>query len=263
MFLRGRVAIVTAGGGPGMGRAFSLALADAGAAVAVADIDGARADSVAAEITAAGGRAIALTVDVSQREGVRAMVERTAAELGGVHILVNHAGVSPGRMLIEDMTEAVWRRALGVHLDGAFFCMQAVIPHMRRAGWGRIVCTASRGAYRTSAAGAQIGMSDYSAAKAGLIGLTRAAALELGQFGITVNALAPGFVSGSGMGGEPAVMTPEEEVERALADGQVMAPLRPARPEEVAAALLYFAGPASGQTTGQVLHINGGSYFNA
>jgi 3-oxoacyl-[acyl-carrier protein] reductase len=254
--LDGRVAIVTAGGGPGMGQAFCKALAAEGAAVAVADIDETRAAQVAGQIASAGGKALALGVDVSDAAQVERMVERAADSLGAPNILVNHAGILPGGPL-EEITEEAWDRSIGVHLKGAFLCARAVVPHMRRQGWGRIVSTSSRAAFRT---GAAHGLSDYAAAKAGLVGFSRALALDVGEFGITVNVIAPGVVAGTGMVAER--VSPEQEQALAEREGQTLPP-RPVRPDEIAGALLYLVGPYTERVTGTVVHVNGGSYFPA
>jgi 3-oxoacyl-[acyl-carrier protein] reductase len=261
MFLEGKVAIVTAGGGPGMGSAIVRALAQQGASVAVADINGERARGVADEIADTGTKSLAIVADVSKKDDVTGMVDETMRAFGAVHILVNHAGAS-GSQLIENLPEETWRHVLGVHLDGTFFCTQAVIPVMKSQGWGRIVSTSSRAAYRTSPGAWLAGLSAYAAAKAGIIGFSRVAAAELGSWGITVNVIAPGLVAGSGMSGDPVALDEEEELRRSTDEGQVLAP-RFVQPDEIAAGVIYFVGPGSDRTTGQVLHINGGSYFNA
>ena len=258
MFLREKVAIVTAGGGPGIGRALARALAGEGAAVVIAELDPDRAASAAEEIRAAGGTALAIPTDVSRKEDVVGMVERTVAELGGVHILCNHAGASVGGP-IEQLSEEVWDAHLGVHLKGTFLCTQAVVPHMRRQRWGRIVNTVSRVAYRPTS----LGLSDYAAAKAGIVGFSRAVAMEVGGDGITVNCVAPGHTRGSGIGlpyGHP-VPTPEEEKQRVGTEGQILEPQRMVEPEEIAGAALYLVGPHAARVTGTVMHVNGGSYL--
>jgi 3-oxoacyl-[acyl-carrier protein] reductase len=256
--LDGRAAIVTAGGGPGMGRSICLALADEGAAVTVADVDLARAERVAAEIEAGGGRAIAVAADVSNAEAVEQMTAACVDAFGSVGVLVNHAGVWPGGP-IEAITEEVWDRSIGVHLTGAFLCSRAAVPHMRAKGWGRIVSTASRAAFR-QVHGA--GVSDYAAAKAGLVGFSRALAMEVGEWGVTVNVVAPGQVLGTGMLGEPATLSDEEQARLGKVEGQVLPP-RHVRPDEIAQAVIYLVGPYSDRVTGTVLHVNGGSYFPA
>jgi 3-oxoacyl-[acyl-carrier protein] reductase len=261
MFLEGKIAVVTAGGGPGIGSAIVRALAAEGAAVAVVDVDGARARAVSEALAHDGRRSLAVVADVSKRDDAARAVDETVREFGAVDILVNHAGVS-GTEPIETLPEEKWRRVLGVALDGTFFCTQAVIPSMKSQGWGRIVSTASRAAYRTSPSMWRNGLSAYAAAKSGIIGFSRVAAAELGTFGITVNVVAPGLTAGSGMGGEPVTLSEDEEIERATDEGQVLAP-RYVRPEEIAAGVMYFVNPLADRTTGQVLHVNGGSYFNA
>jgi 3-oxoacyl-[acyl-carrier protein] reductase len=261
MFLEGKVAIITAGGGPGIGSAIVRALAREGATVAVADINGQRARAVADELASNGTPSLAITADVSNKNDVARMVDETVQAFGAVHILVNHAGAS-GSQPIETLPEETWRHVLGVHLDGTFFCTQAVIPVMKSQGWGRIVSTSSRAAYRTSREVWQSGLSAYAAAKAGIIGFSRVAAAELGRSGITVNVIAPGLTAGSGMSGDPVPLSDEEELRRSIDENQVLVP-RFVRPDEIAAGVMYFVGPGSDRTTGQVLHINGGSYFNA
>ena len=138
MFLEGKIAIVTAGGGPGIGRAVSRALANEGAAVVIAELDRARAEEAAAEIRDAGGTVLAVPTDVTLKSDVVDMVQRTVDEFGRVDILCNHAGAATGGP-IEDMPEEVWDAHLGVALKGTFLCTQAVVSHMRRHRWGRIV----------------------------------------------------------------------------------------------------------------------------
>lgn len=257
-FLDGRVAIVTAGGGMGMGSTISKAFASEGAAVVVADIAADRGEAVAAEIRDAGGKAIAVATDVAKADDVGRMVDTAVREFGTVSILVNHAGIL-GHGPLEELTEDQWDRSIGVHLKGTFLCTRAVIPHMRKQEWGRIISTGSRAGYRLMRT--SNGLSDYAAAKAGMIGFSRAVALEVGEAGITVNVVAPGVVSACGMVEGDA---PTEEAERAMAEaeGQVLPP-RPVHPDEIAQTYLYLVGPYSGQITGMVFHVNGGSYFPA
>lgn len=254
--LQGRVAIVTAGGGPGMGSAISRALAREGAGVAVADLNPVLANKTADEIRASGGKAIAVPADASKKKHVLAMVERTVKEFGAISILINHAGISPGGPIL-DLTEEYWDKAIAVHLKGAFMATQAVLPYMIKERWGRIVSTSSRAAY----APGTVGMSDYAAVKAGIIGLSRAVAMEVGQYGITVNCVAPGNVSGSGMAaaqGRPP-RTPQQELEIIGREGQILRPIRYVRPDEIADAVLYLV--KAERVTGTVMHVNGGSYM--
>ena len=257
-FLQEKVAIVTAGAGAGMGSAISMAFAKEGAAVVVADIAEERAKKVAREINTAGGKAIAVATDVSKAADVAQMVDTTIREFGTVSILVNHAGVL-GSGPIEEITEEQWDRSIAVHLKGAFLCCRAVVPHMKKQRWGRIISTTSRAGYRLMRMSR--GLSDYAAAKAAMTGFSRAVAMEVGSFGITANIVAPGVVAGCGMveGGAPSAA---DEQKQAEAEGQVL-PARPVRPDEIAATYLYLAGPYSDQITGMVVHVNGGSYFPA
>jgi NAD(P)-dependent dehydrogenase (short-subunit alcohol dehydrogenase family) len=184
--LTGRVAIVT-GAGAGIGAGIAAMLAEAGAAVTVADIDGESATSTAKGIENRGGRAITVTADVSDARDIDAMVRQTVTDLGGVDILVNNAGIATTE-LVEDLDEETWRGVLDVNLTGPFLCCKAVLPHMRRKQWGRIVNVASVAAKRISFTGA----ASYTASKAGLLGFTRHLAYEVAPLGINVNAICPG-----------------------------------------------------------------------
>ena len=184
--LTGRVAIVT-GAGAGIGAGIAAMLAEAGAAVTVADLDGERAASTAKAIEKRGGRAITVTADVSDAHEIDALVRQTVTDLGGIDILVNNAGIATTE-LVEDLDEEKWRGVLDVNLTGPFLCCKAVLPHMRRKGWGRIVNVASVAAKRISFTGA----ASYTASKAGLLGFTRHLAYEVAPHGINVNAICPG-----------------------------------------------------------------------
>lgn len=185
--LAGRVALVT-GGGSGIGREIAVRLAAAGALVAAADLSLEGARATAAQIAAAGGRAEALQADVADPAAVKAMVEQTERSLGTVGVLVNAAGlqyVSP----IDQFPTEKWNLLLAVMLTGPFLCTRAVLPSMRRAGWGRIInISSAHGKYASPFKAA------YVSAKHGLIGLTRATAVETATAGITANAICPGFV---------------------------------------------------------------------
>ena len=258
MFLEGKVAIVTAGGGPGMGHTISLALAREGADLVIADMDLGRANEVAKEVEALGRKILAVPTDVSQKAQVVRMVEQTIDHFGKVSILINHAGARAGGP-IETISEETWDHNLAIHLKGAFLCSQAVVPHMKKERWGRIVSTSSRGAYKPLS-----GVTDYSAAKAGIVGFSRALAVELGPWGITVNCVAPGALAPSKGGEETSTrppMTPEEREAANIREGGVIEPIRDIRPEEIAGAVLYLVGPYSDRITGTVLHVNSGAYM--
>jgi NAD(P)-dependent dehydrogenase (short-subunit alcohol dehydrogenase family) len=252
--LTGQVALVTGAAG-GLGWAFCRALAAAGADLALVDLHEDGLAAVAAEVQERGRRAVTLVIDVSQAAAVKAGVTQAALELGGIDILVNSAGGSLYTpKAVEAITEADWDRVLGVNLKGAFLCCQAVLPFMRGRGGGRIINISSIGG-RTASPVTGVA---YAAAKAGLIGLTRRLAKEVGPDGITVNAIAPGTVlSGERMIHLWAELSPEEQ-------GRILAevPLgRLSTPEEQAAVLLFLASPAARYITGAVIDVNGGRFM--
>jgi 2-hydroxycyclohexanecarboxyl-CoA dehydrogenase len=249
MGLPGRTAIVT-GGASGIGRATALRLARDGADVAILDVDVANAERVAREIVAVGRRALAVEADVSSVASVTAATERVRGELGRVRVLVNGAGIASFVPLLQ-MTEAEWDRLVAVHLKGTFNCTRAVLPDMIAARWGRVVSIASVAGLN----GGGPGLAHYAAAKAGIIGFTKAVALEMAGFGITLNAIAPGLIDTplldrSGM--------PREVRERIV---QQMPVGRIGAPDDIAAACAYLASEDASFVTGQVLSPNGGGYL--
>ncbi|RRR95812.1 3-oxoacyl-ACP reductase FabG [Glycomyces terrestris] len=244
-----RTAIVT-GAARGIGAATARRLAADGHAVAVLDLVEEQARATADAITAAGGRAVAVAADVADEDAAAAAVERVAAELGPPQILVNNAGILRDNLLFK-MTAADWDAVLGVHLRGAFLMSRAVQASMVESGWGRIVNLSS-----TSALGNR-GQANYAAAKAGMQGLTKTLAIELGRFGITANAVAPGFIET-----EMTRATAERigvPFEDFLAHAAAEAPVgRVGRPEDVAAAVAFFCSEDAGFISGQVLYVAGG-----
>jgi 2-hydroxycyclohexanecarboxyl-CoA dehydrogenase len=245
MSLKDKVAVVT-GGAKGIGRAISLQLAKDGAGVSVWDLDGAGAAETVALITQAGGRAIACTVDAASTTAIASAVARTRSELGPVTILVNNAGIT-GNEAFEDMTEATWDRMIAINLKGPFLCTKAVVADMFAAGWGRIVNISS-----SSAQGGAARMSHYAASKGGIIGFTKALAMEYAARGITVNNIPPGFIDTPMMRGSPINVD-------AISAASPMK--RPGKPEDIAAACSYLVSEAAGYVTGQTLSVNGGRYL--
>ena len=243
--LDGQVALVT-GASRGIGAVVAQRLAQEGAAVAV-NYQAAEtaAAQVVAAITAAGGNAAAFPADVSQEAAARELVDRVMAQWGRLDILVNNAGITRDRLLLR-MTPADWDEVLQVNLRGAFLCTKYVMPHLIRRRQGRVVNMSS-----VVGLSGNPGQANYAAAKAGLIGFTKAVAREVASRNITVNALAPGFIDTGGM------------VEQMTAEArqQVLTRIPMARfgsADDVAAAVAFLCGPGAGYITGQTLTIDGG-----
>lgn len=242
-----RHAIVT-GGASGIGRAVALRLASAGAPVAVFDLDLQGAAAVAKLASDAGGRAVALQVDISDSSAVAAAVAKARAEFGPVQVLVHCAGIS-GWSLVPQLSDEQWHRMRAVNFDGTFFLARAVLPDMIDANWGRIV-NISSGAGQN---GGGAGLAHYAATKAGVIGLTKAMAIEVAAQGITVNAVSPGVVD------TPINQNvPGEHMEEII---QRIPMKRLGSPEDIAAACAYLVSEEAGYVTGQVLSPNGGFYM--
>ena len=242
--LNEKVALVT-GGSRGIGRAIALALAERGARVAVNYVANAQAaEEVVQQIAVCGGRAIAVQGDVSQPQDARRLVNETLAGCDGLHILVNNAGLTQDNLLLR-MSEEAWDRVLAVDLRGAFLCTKAALRPMIRQRWGRIINIASVAGVVGNA-----GQANYAAAKAGLIGFTKAVAKEVATRKVTANAIAPGLVS--------------TELTADLTEGQEqtvlqLVPLgRAATPEEIAPAVVFLASEEAGYITGHVLAVDGG-----
>jgi 3-oxoacyl-[acyl-carrier protein] reductase len=244
-----RVAIVT-GAARGIGAAIARRLAADGRAVAVVDLaEEATADTVTA-IRDAGGRALGVGADVAQSEQVREAVDRVAAELGAPTILVNNAGILRDNLLFR-MSEDDWDAVVAVHLRGAFLMARAVQAHQVEARWGRIVSLSS-----TSALGNR-GQANYAAAKAGLQGFTKTLAIELGPFGITANAIAPGVIATDMLRASAERLRIPFEDYLARAAQEIPAG-RTGVPEDVAAAAAFFTSDEASFVNGQVLYVAGG-----
>ncbi|GAA3399195.1 SDR family NAD(P)-dependent oxidoreductase [Cryptosporangium minutisporangium] len=239
-----RVAIVT-GAARGLGQEFAVALAGGGHAVAGFDI--ADQSATRARIEEAGGRFLAVPVDVTDEASVRAAVKIVADTFSAVHIVVNNAGIYPP-MAFEDTTLDDWHRILRLNLDGPFLVTRAALPHLRKAGWGRVVNIVSAVVF--------LGPPElvaYTTSKAGLVGFTRALATAVGADGITVNAIAPGLTAT-----ETATATTGADggFDRVRA---LQAVPRTERPEDLVSTLLYVCDEGSGFLTGQTINVDGGS----
>jgi 3-oxoacyl-[acyl-carrier protein] reductase len=244
-----RVAIVT-GAARGLGRATAVRLAREGLQVAVADLDAASCAETVEEITADGGKALTVSVDVADRAQVEDLVRTVASTLGPPLVLVNNAGITRDNLIFK-MKDSDWEDVIGVHLKGAFLMVQATQAHMVEAKWGRIINLSS-----TAALGNR-GQANYSAAKSGLQGFTKTLAIELGPFGITTNAVAPGFIATEMTDSTARRLGKEPEQHRA--DVAANIPVRRVGlPKDIANAVAFFASEHSGFVNGQVLYVAGG-----
>ncbi len=244
MDLSNRVAIVT-GSGRGIGRAIALKLAASGATVVINDIGEATyVNSVVEEIKAMNRQSQAILADISLASDVAKLVETTIATYGRVDILVNNAGITRDQLLLR-MSEEDWDRVINVNLKGVFLCTKAVLRHMSKQRWGRIINISSIVGIIGNA-----GQANYAAAKAGIIGFTRTIAKEAASRGITVNAIAPGFID-TGMT-QQLKETWKEELQQRIPLGYL------GTPDDVAAAAAFLASEEARYITGQVLNVDGG-----
>jgi 3-oxoacyl-[acyl-carrier protein] reductase len=243
------VAIVT-GAARGIGAAVARRLVADGYAVALLDLDEAGVKEGAEAITAAGGKAIGLSVDVSDTEQVTAAVTRVAEELGAPTVLINNAGITRDNMLFK-MTDNDWDSVIGVHLRGSFVMSRAVQKYMTEQGWGRIVNLSS-----TSALGNR-GQANYSTAKAGLQGFTKTLAIELGKFNVTVNAIAPGFIATDMTAATAERLGISFEDMKAGAAAQIPV-RRVGEPEDIAHLASFFVSEGASFISGQVVYAAGG-----
>jgi 3-oxoacyl-[acyl-carrier protein] reductase len=244
--LTGRVALVT-GAAQGIGKAVALLLARNGADIVVSDINLEKAEETANEISSIGRKALAVKVDVANWNDVERMVEVILEKFAKIDILVNNAGITRDKLILR-MTEEDWDAVLNVNLKGTFHCTKAVVRHMAKQRSGKIVNIASVVGEMGNA-----GQANYSASKAGVIGLTKTIAREFAQRGININAIAPGYIE-----------TPMTEVlpEKAKEELKKLIPMeRLGKPEDVAEAVLFLVSEESNYITGQVLNVNGGIYM--
>ena len=244
--LKGRVAIVT-GAGRNIGRAIALALASGGAAVIVnARANRAEADAVAREIEGAGGCAVPILADVSDAAAVEDMVAEAVKHFGGIDILVNNAALRKETPL-DRMTTTDWREIMAVILDGAFHCVKACLPHLKKSGAGAIINLGGLSAHTGATRRAHV-----ITAKAGIVGLTRALAHDLAADRVTVNCIAPGMIATARKAGTPE---PQHHQTRATLVG------RQGTPEEIANTVRFLCGPGARYITGQLVHVNGGAFL--
>ncbi len=244
MRLRDKVAIVT-GAGRGIGLGIARAFAGEGARVSLCDVNTALLEAALAEIEALGGEARAFQMDVTSQEQIRHVVDEVLGTWGAIDVLVNNAGIYEV-LPFEEIDEARWDRVLAVNLKGAFLCCQAVVPHMKRQGGGRIVSIASS----AGKTGGTLAGAHYSVSKAGVICLAKQLARELGPHGITVNAVAPGRVD------TPMIHVASDEENEAF---RLRTPLgRLGTAQDVANAVVFLASDEASFITGEILDVNGG-----
>jgi 3-oxoacyl-[acyl-carrier protein] reductase len=244
--LKDKVAIVT-GSARGLGAATARRLAEEGAKVVITDIQRELAEATAVGLREQGLSAHCIIADVTKAADVQRLVDETIATFGGVHILVNNAG-SPRDKFLVKMSEDDWDFVLGVMLKGAFLASKTVMPHLIAQGWGRVINISSRAHFGNPT------QANYSAAKAGLIGMAKALSQEEGRYGITINCVAPGFMETEMI---QALPTYEAIKEKALLAQPVK---RPGRPEDVADAVAFLCSERAGFISGEVLHVTGGRY---
>jgi 3-oxoacyl-[acyl-carrier protein] reductase len=246
MRLARRVAVVT-GAGRGLGEAISLRLAQEGAAVMVNDVDAATAARTVEKIRARGGQASSVNGSITDEATVRELMQRTVEELGSPGILVNNAGITRDK-LMRDMTLEDWDAVIDLNLRGTFLCCKHATPLMVVQGWGRVINMSSRAHFGNK------GQTNYSASKAGVIGLSRSLSLELGKFGITVNCIAPGIIATPGVTSLPHYQSIVDRVAPTL-------PIpRLGTPEDVAGVAAFLASDDAAYITGETIHVSGGRY---
>lgn len=250
--LNGKVAVIT-GAGSGMGRSMALRLAEDNARIAIWDINGAGAEETAKMVRDAGGTAIAIEADCSDKAAIKAAAEQTRRELGPILILVNNAGIAPFTEFLE-IDEALLDRVLSVNLKGPFFVTQECVPDMIAAKWGRIINITSSSVQSGSAM-----QTHYTSSKGALLGLTKCLAMALGQHGITANMIPPGSIDTPMLRGAQIMQEPG----RVEAYGAALPVGRIGQGEDIAAAAAFLASEEAGYMTGQTISVNGGRYMGS
>ncbi len=245
--LNGKVAVVT-GAGSGIGRAIAIRLAEDTAKVAIWDINAAGAADTAKMVVDAGGTAIAIDADCSDKAAIKAAADRTRAELGPIAILVNNAGIAPFTPFL-DIDDDLFDKVIRINLRGPYLLMKEVVPDMLAGGWGRIINITSSSVQTGSPA-----QGHYVASKGGLMGMTKALALEFAASGITVNMVPPGFIDTPMLRAAPI---------DADAFAKTLPMKRIGQPEDIAAACAYLASEEASYITGQTISTNGGRYMGS
>jgi NAD(P)-dependent dehydrogenase (short-subunit alcohol dehydrogenase family) len=241
-------AVIVTGSGRGLGREYARSFGDEGASVVIADVDTATAEATAAEIRDAGGCAVAVGVDVTDKSSVDALVQQTIAAFGGIHVLVNNAAVwgDLERAKLIEIDPAYWDFVMAVNLKGPLLCSAAVVPQMREQGWGRIINVSSIGAWRPSGV--------YGVSKLGLIQLTHAIATEVGDYGITVNAIAPGTINNEATQRQ----VPTAVIDRLVGQASVK---RAGTAQDLYGMIRYLCSDDAAWVTGQTFAVDGGITF--
>ena len=246
MSLHGKVAIVT-GAAQGIGRAIAESLAQAGADIVVADLDPSRSKDTVAAVEQLGRKALNVKVNVADATDTKAMVDQVLKEWGKVDILVNNAGITKDGLLMR-MSEDAWDAVMDINLKGVFLCSREAIKDMTRQRYGRIINITSVAAFMGNP-----GQANYSASKAGIVGFTKTVAREYAVRGVTVNAVAPGFIETAMTDVLPVNI--KDEMKKLIPLGRF------GTVNDVAQAVVFLASPDAGYITGQVIHVNGGMYM--
>jgi NAD(P)-dependent dehydrogenase (short-subunit alcohol dehydrogenase family) len=247
MNVNGKVAIVT-GSGSGIGEGIAMKLGEKGATVIINDIDATKAENVVGNIRKAGGKAFFKIADVTKSKQVEAMAEKVFDEFGRIDILVNNTGIVRDNLIV-NMPEEDWDLVMDINLKGAWITSKYILPKMKEKGYGRVVNISSRAWL------GQVGQSNYSASKGGLVSLTRALALEFAKYGITVNCVAPGLID------TPLIRGLRQDVQERLIKAQPTPII--GQPDDVANTVYFLTSEEARYITGQVLHVDGGKSLGA